>query len=147
MKQLEVMRAEEEWQRAGAYSVRIQGMNRQHHISLRDEFDEHDTNGTKYIILLDEGYPVATCRFYEIDSERVTLGRAVVLPEYRGQKLGFLVIREAEQWIRECGYREICIDSRIVAVGFYEKLGYTRTADAVTQSGSFECIKMHKLLS
>ena len=46
MKQLEVMRAEEEWQRAGAYSVRIQGMNRQHHISLRDEFDEHDTKNT-----------------------------------------------------------------------------------------------------
>lgn len=31
MMKYEVMRAEEEWQRAGAYSVRIQGMNRQHH--------------------------------------------------------------------------------------------------------------------
>lgn len=31
MANLEVMRAEAEWQRAGAYSVRIQGMNRQHH--------------------------------------------------------------------------------------------------------------------
>ena len=60
---MEVMRAEAEWQRAGAYSVRIEGMNRQHHISLRDEFDEHDCEGTKYIVLLDDGYPVATCRF------------------------------------------------------------------------------------
>ena len=40
MMDIEVLRAEEEWQRAGAYSVRIQGMNRQYHISLRDEFDE-----------------------------------------------------------------------------------------------------------
>ena len=55
---MEVLRAEEEWQRAGAYSVRIEGMNRQHHISLRDEFDEHDCDGTKYIVLLDDGYPV-----------------------------------------------------------------------------------------
>ena len=31
---IEVMRAEQEWQRAGAYSVRIQGMNRQYHIPL-----------------------------------------------------------------------------------------------------------------
>lgn len=62
---IEVLRAEEEWQRAGAYSVRIEGMNRQHHISLRDEFDEHDCEGTKYIVLLDDGYPIATCRFYE----------------------------------------------------------------------------------
>ena len=35
---IKVLRATEEWQRAGAYSVRIQGMNRQHHIPLREEF-------------------------------------------------------------------------------------------------------------
>ena len=58
MRELEVVRAVEEWQRAGAYSVRIQGMNRQHHLSLRDEFDGHDGNGTRYIVLLDRGYPV-----------------------------------------------------------------------------------------
>ena len=51
---IKVLRATEERQRAGAYSVRIQGMNRQHHISLRDEFDEHDCDGTKFIVLLDE---------------------------------------------------------------------------------------------
>ena len=45
--EIEVLRAEEEWQRSGAYSVRIEGMNRQHHISLREEFDEHDTDGTR----------------------------------------------------------------------------------------------------
>ena len=60
MGKIEVLRAKEEWQRAGAYSVRIEGMNRQHHISLREEFDEHDKDGTKYIVLLDDGYPVAT---------------------------------------------------------------------------------------
>lgn len=146
MEGLTVMRAEAEWQRAGAYSVRIQGMNRQHHISLRDEFDEHDTDGTRYIVLLDGGYPVATCRFYDIGGGRVTLGRVVVLPEYRGAGLGAMAVREAERWITECGFCEICIDSRIGAEGFYVKLGYVRTDDAVVQSGSFECVRMHKLL-
>ena len=98
---MEVLRATEEWQRAGAYSVRIEGMNRQHHIPLRDEFDEHDCDGTKYIVLLDDGYPVATCRFYESDKESVVLGRLVVLPDYRNQKLGKKTIAEAETWIRE----------------------------------------------
>ncbi len=83
---IEVLRAESEWQRAGAYSVRIQGMNRQHHIPLREEFDEHDGDGTRYIVLLDDGYPVATCRFYGIGAEQVVLGRVVVLPEYRGKR-------------------------------------------------------------
>lgn len=143
---MEVLRAEAEWQRAGAYSVRIQGMNRQHHISLRDEFDEHDCDGTRYIVLLDDGYPVATCRFYETSGTTVTLGRVVVLPEYRGQKLGFRVVKEAEQWISELGYKEILIDSRIEAVGFYEKLGYSHIDDNVIRSGSFDCLKMSKSL-
>ena len=144
---IEVLRAESEWQRAGAYSVRIQGMNRQHHIPLREEFDEHDGDGTKYIVLLDDGYPVATCRFYEIGAGSVVLGRVVVLPEYRGLGLGRRVVEETERWIRELGFRSVMIDSRIVAVPFYEKLGYSALDDAVVRSGSFDCIRMCKHLA
>lgn len=144
MADIEVMRASEEWQRAGAYSVRIQGMNRQHSISLRDEFDEHDCDGTRYIILLDSGYPIATCRFYELDSKTVTIGRVVVLPEYRGQDLGRRVVSEAEQWIKELGYKRIEIESRTVAVDFYKKLGYTELDGAIVRSGVFDCIRMEK---
>jgi predicted GNAT family N-acyltransferase len=146
MENFEVIRAEEEWQRAGAYSVRIQGMNRQHNISLREEFDEHDKDGTKYIVVLDGGYPVATCRFYENNPESVILGRVVVLPEYRGRELGRKVVQEAEKWIKECGYKEIVIDSRVVAVGFYEKLGYTSDGGSVIKSGQFDCVRMRKRL-
>ena len=67
------------------------------HIPLREEFDEHDCDGTKYIVLLDDGYLVATCRFYELSTKCVTIGRVVVLPEYRGQKLGAKVVYEAEK--------------------------------------------------
>ena len=97
MKSIKVLRAEETWQRAGAYFVRIQGMNRQYHIALQDEFDEHDGAESKYIVLLDDTYPVATCRFYELNADRVLLGRVVVLPEYRGKHLGARVINEAEK--------------------------------------------------
>lgn len=142
----EVFRAEEEWQRAGAYSVRIQGMNRQHHISLRDEFDEHDGGNTKYIVLLDKGYPIATCRFYELSAKRVMVGRVVVLPEYRGQHIGSLAIKEAEQWIKDLGYQSIEIESRTVAVDFYKKLGYEMIEDTVIKSGVFDCIRMEKIL-
>ena len=146
MEQYQIMRAEEEWQRAGAYSVRVQGMNRQYHISLREEFDEHDKDGTKYIVLLDDGFPVATCRFYECSADSVILGRVVVLPEYRGKGLGRKVAAEAEQWIAELGYKEINIDSRIEAVQFYEKLGYDQDDDTVIKSGNFDCVRMRKTL-
>ncbi len=146
MNKLEVIRAEEEWQRAGAYSVRIQGMNRQHHIPLRDEFDEHDGNGTKYIVILDDGYPIATCRFYEISPDSVSLGRVVVLPEYRGKNIGRMAVEQAEIWIQECGYKKIEIDSRTVAVKFYEKLGFSIVDDKIISGGTFDCIKMKKVL-
>ena len=144
--QIQVLRASEEWQRAGAYSVRIEGMNRQHHIPLRDEFDEHDCDGTKYIVLLDDGYPVATCRFYENDSRSVTLGRVVVLPQYRGLGLGKKVVTEAEAWAKELDYKQIDIDSRVEAIHFYEKLGYLHATgnDEIIKSGSFECVQMYK---
>lgn len=144
MEEFVVLRAVEEWQRAGAYSVRIEGMNRQHHISLCEEFDDHDGEGTKYIVLLDDGYPVATCRFYEVNSSAVLLGRVVVLPEYRGQGLGRKVVEEAEKWVEELNYVTATIDARLEAVGFYEKLGYAFDDDGVVQSGPFDCVKMSK---
>ncbi len=147
MEKIEVIRAEAEWQRAGAYSVRIQGMNRQHKLSLREEFDEHDGDGTRYIVLLDGGYPVATCRFYELDARRVMLGRVVVLPEYRGKGLGRRVMQEAESWIRESGRREIVIEARTVAVRFYEQLGFETVSGDIVKSGPFDCIEMRKELN
>ena len=146
MKSIKVLRAEETWQRAGAYFVRIQGMNRQYHIALQDEFDEHDGAESKYIVLLDDTYPVATCRFYELNADRVLLGRVVVLPEYRGKHLGARVINEAEKWIVELGYTEIFIDARLEATGFYEKLCYSKTDEKVFKSWKFDCTRMYKSL-
>lgn len=147
MKDYTVIRATETWQRAGAYFVRVQGMNREHHISLREEFDERDGAESKYIVLLDDTYPIATCRFYELDKQSVLLGRVVVLPEYRGKRLGSKVIKEAEKWIAQLGYTEIFIDSRVEAVGFYEKLGYSILDNTVIQSWKFDCKRMKKELS
>lgn len=79
---IQVIRAVETWQHAGAYYVRIQAMARQYHITLREEFDEHDTPDAKYIVLLDDDFPVATCRLYEYGNKAMMLGRVVVLPEY-----------------------------------------------------------------
>ena len=124
---MEVIRATEEFQRAGAYYVRIQAMARQHHIPLREEFDEIDGPGCRYIVVLDEGFPVATCRWFKTGEGTVEIGRVVVLPEYRGKHLGMLVMEEAEKWIREQGYRKIELSSRVEATGLYEKLGYKQT--------------------
>ena len=141
---IKVIRATETWQRAGAYYVRIQGMGRQHGITLRREFDEHDTPDTKYIVLTDGDFPVATCRFYPLDGSSAMIGRVVVLPEYRGRGLGRRVVNEAESWLSELGFEDAVVESRDVAVGFYRRLGYEVTDPEVRHGDTFDCIRMEK---
>ena len=143
---MQLIRATETWQQAGAYYVRIQAMAKQHAISLRREFDEHDAPDTKYIVLTDEDFPVATCRFYRLDDNAAMIGRVVVLPEYRGQGLGRRVVEEAENWLRELGFSRAVVESRDVAVGFYQTLGYAVTDPTVIHGDTFDCIRMKKAL-
>ena len=145
LSELAVLRAEETWQQAGAYYVRIQAMAKKHHIPLRREFDEHDTPDTKYIVILDSDFPVATARLYPLDAHSVMIGRVVVLPEYRRQGIGTLVVRECEKWAEEMGYTRSVVESRDNKVDFYLQMGYEirgEAADGVT----FRCIRMEKEL-
>ena len=141
---MEIIRATETYQQAGAYYVRIQAMAKKHHISLRAEFDEHDEPDTKYIVVLDDEFPIATSRLYPIDQEKVMIGRVVVLPEYRHHGLGSLVMEETEKWAKELGYKTAVIESRDNKVEFYEKLGYIKTDDKIVNYGTFDCIRMEK---
>lgn len=143
---MKIIRANTTAERAGAYYVRIQAMAVKHHISLYEEFDELDTPETKYIIVVDDVLPVATCRLYPVDQEKMMLGRVVVLPEYRHQGLGSLVITEAEKWARELGFKMTVLESRENKVEFYEKLGYVLHSEQVIQSGTFACVRMEKEL-
>jgi len=143
---MEIIRATKLAEQAGAYYVRIQGMARKHHISLEAEFDEHDTPQTRYIVVVDDYLPVATCRLYGIDDETVMLSRIVVLPEYRHKGLGTLVVKEAEDWARESGYKTAVLESRENKIPFYEKMGYVADYEQ-KKAGTFVCVRMEKSLS
>ena len=143
---IQIIRATQTWQQAGAYYVRIQAMAKQYDITLRREFDEHDTPDTEYIVLTDDDFPVATCRFYELDSSSAMIGRVVVLPEYRGKGLGRLTVSEAEKWLKEKGYLVAVVESRDVAVDFYKSLGYIVTDPNIRHGETFDCIRMEKKL-
>lgn len=145
--EFKVIRAEDLPHRAGAFYVRIQGMGKAHHISLEDEFDEHDGDGTSYILVTKESFPIATCRFYGLDGGAAMIGRVVVLPEYRGRGLGRTVVLEAEKWLSDLGFEKAVVESRDVAVEFYKKLGYKVTDGTLLHGPTFDCIRMEKDLS
>ena len=143
---MDVIRAATLAERAGAYYVRIQAMAVKHQISLWQEFDNHDTPETKYIVITDGVLPVATCRLYPADEISMMLGRIVVLPEYRGMGLGRKVVQEAEQWAKELGFTKAVLESRDNKVGFYEKIGYTADRTVTIHGETFNCIPMEKTL-
>lgn len=140
---LSVIRATETWQQAGAYYVRIQAMAKKHHITLRAEFDEHDTPDTKYIVVTDSDFPIATARMYPLENHSMMIGRVVVLPEYRRQGLGSMVVTECECWAEELGYGKTVVESRDNKVEFYEKLMYEVVGEPVN-GDTFRCIRMEK---
>ena len=142
---LTIIRASEIWQQAGAYYVRIQAMAKKHHISLRQEFDVHDTPETKYIVVTDNDFPIATARMYPIDHETMMIGRVVVLPEYRHQGIGTMVVDACEEWAEEMNYSKTVVESRDNKVDFYKWLGYEICGEAV-DGDTFCCIRMEKVL-
>ena len=140
-----VIRATETWQQAGAYYVRIQAMAKKHHITLRAEFDEHDGPNTKYIVVTDNDFPIATARMYPLDDHSMMIGRVVVLPEYRHQGLGSMVVTECECWAEELGFGKAVVESRDNKIGFYEQLMYEVVGEPVVGE-TFRCIRMEKNL-
>ena len=138
-----ILRATETWQQAGAYYVRIQAMARKHHITLREEFDEHDTPETRYIVVTDQDFPVATARMYPLNGTEMMIGRVVVLPEYRRLGIGTMTVLECEKWAAEMGYRHSVLNSRDNKTAFYEQMGYEIRGGEVN-GGTFSCVRMEK---
>ncbi len=144
---MEILRATETWQQAGAYYVRIEAMVKGFNLPMNGEFDEHDTPSTHYVVVLDEGLPIATCRLFEIDKETAKIERVAVLKEYRKKGIGKFLIEGAEEWLQEEGYKKIVINSRDEAVGFYERLGYIADYNRIDEGGVFTCIYTEKSLT
>lgn len=142
----QIVRVTEEYQRAGVYYVRTETMVKGFGVSLQMEFGE-DKAGDQYILVLDGNLPVSTCRLHYLSETVGKIERVVTLPEYQGRHYGAACIRAAEEWMQENGVQEIYINSRVAAVGFYERLGYTADWSTQEGGGAFVCVMTHKDLN
>ena len=149
---MEIIRATETYQQAGAYYVRIQAMAKKHHITLRQEFDEHDTPETMYIVVTEDDFPIATARMYPTGDAKMhptgdamMIGRVVVLPEYRHRGIGSKVVEACEAWAIELGCKKTVVESRDNKVDFYKQLGYEVCGEAV-EGDTFRCVRMEKTI-
>ena len=79
-------------------------------------------------------------------AEQAGVGRIVVLPEYRHQGLGTLVVQEAEKWAKELGFTTTVLESRDNKIHFYETMGYVADYSQKIVGETFTCYRMEKQL-
>ena len=110
---------------------------------MRQEFDAHDGPETKYIVVTDDGFPIATARMYALDRASVMIGRVVVLSEYRHLGIGTMVVRACEEWAEEMNCAKAVVESRENKIGFYRQMDYEITGEDV-DGDTFRCVRMEK---
>ncbi len=103
---------------------------------FRDEFDETDASAVHIVVFDNAGVPVGTCRvFWNEERASYILGRLAVLKEHRGERLGSLIVREAEQYVQKTGQAQLALHAQCTASAFYEKLGYTAFGEIEEEQG------------
>jgi GNAT superfamily N-acetyltransferase len=80
------------------------------------------------IICYVENKPIGCGAFKEYDINKVEIKRMFVLPDYRGQGIGFAILTELELWAIELNYQESILETgkkQPEAIKLYQKAGYS----------------------
>lgn len=94
---------------------------------FHNEFDEID--GTALHLVMYEGeQAIATGRMYA-EEGIAHIGRIAVLPAYRGQHIGAMVVHRLEEEARAMGFSTVALSAQCRVQTFYEKMGYTAMGD------------------
>lgn len=115
-----IIRSNSHENRSAALLVRIKTLNESPESSV---FDQNDKSDTKYIVAVEDGHPIATCRLCPLNREAVMIDRIAVLPAYQNKGFKQIVVEAAEEWAVELGYKRMVMDKHM-HVSFAKELGY-----------------------
>ena len=126
--------AENEIEKEQAYDIRRKVFVDEQQVPLHIEMDEYDSTAIHFV-----GYnlqqPIAAGRIREIESGIGKVERVSVLPEFRGQHVGVLMMEAMESYARSAGMSTLKLNSQSHAIPFYEKLNYTVTSPEFLDAG------------
>ena len=115
---------------------------------FQQEFDEIDSIAL-HLVVYNAGIPIATGRAYHLPEDTEGLyhiGRICVCKDYRGKRIGALVVGELERISKEHAAKQVTLSAQMQAAGFYRSLGYQETGDVYQDEGCPH-IQMTKILS
>ncbi|WP_172369875.1 GNAT family N-acetyltransferase [Sporosarcina jiandibaonis] len=110
-----------------AFSVRRKVFVEEQGVPLSLELDELDETADHFVVYT-ENMPIGAGRIRESDSGIGKVERVCILPEYRGKRLGKLIMQALEDHATYKGFEKIVLNAQSYAIPFYEKIGYVITS-------------------
>lgn len=113
---------------------------------FQNEFDDIDLTAVHFVLFDDSDIPIGTCRVFKDDKKKsYILGRLAVVKEKRGENVGSLIVKKAEEFVKEIGENQIQLHAQCRITAFYGKLGYSSFGEIEDDEGCAH-IWMKKML-
>jgi predicted GNAT family N-acyltransferase len=126
--------AENQLEKEQAFDVRRKVFVDEQRVPLHIEMDEHDDDATHFVAYQLE-QPIAAGRIREVEVGLGKVERVCVLPEYRGQHIGVMMMNGMEEYAQSNGIFRLKLNAQTHALAFYEHLGYEVTSDEFMDAG------------
>ena len=116
------------------YNIREAVLRKPLNQSLKN--DDLSKDGEDIILLAqDNETPIGCVMLKTIDSHTIKMRQMAVIDSYQGKGIGQQIVTVAEAAAIAADYTRIVLHARLVAAGFYEKLGYTQQGDLFEEVG------------
>lgn len=120
--------------RERAFELRKEVFVKEQGVPLSLELDEYDGTATHFLVNEGEN-SIATARLREVEPKVGKVERVCVLNNYRGKRLGALIMEAVEQYAKKAAFEKLKLNAQSYAIPFYEKLDYTVTSPEFMDAG------------
>ncbi|MGX7174124.1 GNAT family N-acetyltransferase [Enterococcus ratti] len=104
-------------------------------VSRTREIDRDEAQCIHFVLYSEKKQPCGTVRLLPLENGKIKLQRMAILPKYRHQGLGKILVAEAEVFAKQQGYNTVLLGAQTTAKTFYEKLGFGVCGDIFEEAG------------
>ena len=108
------------------------------------DLDDHDKESI-HILVYDNNKAIATGRMFKESDDTYHIGRIAVIKNYRGLKIGSLILEVFEKKAKELGAKNVVLGSQIDKTEFYIKNGYQKYGD-IFDDANYPHVMMRKYI-
>ena len=127
-----------------AIDIRYQVFTLEQGFAQEVDLDERDSESI-HIVVYDNNKAIATGRMFKESDDTYHIGRIAVIKNYRGLKIGSLILEVFEKKAKELGAKIVVLGSQIDKTEFYIKNGYQKYGD-IFDDANYPHVMMRKYI-